>query len=78
MLELEEPPDGFSIGEITGKPDGLLFVIQADVNAPAAGYEDNLIVSAVAERPVRQKNGSVKQTRVPLGALPAVPIKIVD
>lgn len=75
-FELSNPPDGFAIEDIQFTPEGLAFNITTDENAPAPGYEDNLIVLGTLERPAAKKNAAKKQDIVPLGALPAIPVRI--
>lgn len=78
-LELLEPPAGIALGPVTTTPDQLRFYIKADKDLPKTGFQDNLIVELMGERP-RQKDGKpTGQTeRFSAGTLPAIPIQVVD
>ncbi len=78
-LDLYEPPEGITLDNVTVVPEGLAFVLKADKEALKAGFEDNLIVEAFRQYRPKQKDGKLgKQRRDSLGAIPAVPIRIVD
>jgi hypothetical protein len=80
QLALSDPPEGMSIGDVTVAPTEIVFQINADEDAALAGLTDNLIVEASAEW--KGKNGGGKKpakvNRISLGALPAIPIRIVE
>jgi hypothetical protein len=77
-FELSDPPDGFAMEDIQFTAEGISFLITADENAPAPGYEDNLIVNATLERPAAKKGAPKKMDVVSLGVLPAIPIRITE
>jgi hypothetical protein len=79
-LELNEPPDGLILDEVTPLPRGLAFVLKADPAVLEAGFVDNLIVEAFTERTRRRRGGKEagQKQRISLGVLPALPIKLVQ
>jgi len=79
-LELIDPPEGVSLGKVTVVPGALAFALKTDAAAPAVGYVDNLIVQAFVEveRKGRDEKAPKRKFRVPLGALPAIPIEVVN
>jgi hypothetical protein len=83
QLELVDAPPGLSLADVTLTPQGLAVVIRVTEDGPQIGYEDNLIVAAAVERPVRQQQAAQghepqKTRMVPLGVLPAIPFRIVQ
>ena len=79
QLELNEPPEGVTLHDVTVVPEGLAFRLKADKDAMQSGFADNLIIEAFAERVRRDQGGktSKKKQRVSLGVLPAIPFEIV-
>lgn len=79
-LALSDPPKGITLGEVSVVTGGIAFAVKADGNAPSAGYQDNLIVEALADVPMgKPGTDAAKRTRrVSLGFLPAVPVEIVS
>jgi hypothetical protein len=79
-LELNEPPEGVTLHDVTVVPQGLAFQLKADKDAVRAGFADNLIVEAFRESVVRQKDGKPtnQKRRNSVGVLPAIPIEIVQ
>jgi hypothetical protein len=77
-LELFEPPEGVSISEATFIPEGFAFRILTDKNEIEKDVTNNLIVKAYAKlKPKNEKGKSdTKIQRIPLGALPAIPVDI--
>jgi hypothetical protein len=70
-LELQDPPEGVSIGEVSVVPGGVTFQVKAEGKAAQAGYKADLKVAAFLQRPGGAGG------RVALGTLPAVPIEVV-
>ena len=79
QLELNEPPEGVTLHDVTVVPEGLAFRLKADKDAMKSGFADNLIIEAFAKRVRRDQGGktSKKKQRVSLGVLPAIPFEIV-
>jgi len=79
-LELNEPPDGLTLHDVTVVPEGLVFQLKADKEAMQSGFADNLIVEAFRESTPKQKDGkpSNQKRRYSMGVLPAIPIEIVQ
>ncbi|MCP4377811.1 MAG: hypothetical protein GY794_16745 [bacterium] len=79
-LELDDPPDGVTIGKIkpsTDKSGGIEFVLTVDPSKARAGTKGNLIVKASTIRSWKRKNGTQSPPRViPMGVLPAIPFEI--
>src|SRR3989339_1492985 len=78
-FELNEPPKGITIENVTATFDEITLTLKADKNA-SAGLKDNLIIDAFTEQIPRQANpkNKNKQQRIWLGVLPAIPIEIVQ
>ena len=78
-LNLNEPPNGITLQDVTVVPIGLAFALVVDGEAVKAGFADNLIVEAFTERVVRRKGkeGPKRKRRVSLGVLPAIPFEIL-
>ena len=78
-LELNEPPKGVSLRDVSIKPGSLTFLLEADGKAVKPGLKDNLIVEAFTEKDKTRKDGTKtgEKQRVPLGVLPAIPFSIV-
>ncbi|MFH1748371.1 MAG: hypothetical protein ABIG44_15165 [Planctomycetota bacterium] len=79
-LELNDPPKGITLQDVTLTSGTLAFVLQADGTDVKPGYADNLIVEAFmdVERPQRGQEGAKKKQRVSVGFLPAIPIEVVS
>lgn len=77
-LELADPPEGITIGDVSVVRGGLEFQLSAD-DSIEAGFEDNLIVELFIEIARKSDDdGDSKETRrVSLGVLPAIPIEVV-
>jgi len=80
QLELNEPPEGLTLHDVTVVPEGLAFRLKADKDVMQGGFADNLIVEAFREYTVKQKDGkpSNQKRRSSMGILPAIPIEIVQ
>jgi hypothetical protein len=80
QLELNEPPEGVSLHDVTVVPDGLAFKLKADKDAIQSGFTDNLIVEAFREFTPKQQEGkpAPQKRRYSMGVFPAIPIEIVQ
>jgi hypothetical protein len=80
QLELNEPPEGVSLHDMTIVPEGLAFKLKADKDAIQSGFTDNLIVEAFREFTPKQQKGkpAPQKRRYSMGVLPAIPIEIVQ
>jgi len=78
-LELRDPPEGVTLGDVNVHPGGVRFRLKAKRGALPVGYADNLIVEAYREIAPRRRTGrpAREAQRVSIGFLPAIPIKIV-
>jgi hypothetical protein len=80
QLELNEPPDGISMGSVSPGDGETEIVLRSDAAKIKPGVKGNLIVNILAARP-RAAGAAEKpranQARPPLGALPAIPFEIV-
>jgi len=78
-LELDEPPEGVTLQDVTVVPIGLAFELKADGDTAQTGFEDNLIVEAFIETESQRRGGGAagRTQRVSLGLLPAIPFEIV-
>jgi len=79
-LELNEPPEGLTLHDVTVVPEGLVFQLKADKEAMQSGFADNLIIEAFRKFTPKQKGGkpSNQKRRYSMGVLPAIPIEIVQ
>jgi len=77
-FELDEPPKGIAIKELTPGPDGVAIVLCAAAEAKP-GLKGNLIVKAFRETVPEATEGEPKPAprRTPLGMLPPIPFEIV-
>ena len=80
QLELSEPPDGISIESVSAVDGGAEILLRSDAAKIKPGVKGNLIVNIMPAKP-RAASAAGKpranQTRVALGALPAIPFEIV-
>jgi len=78
-LELHEPPEGLTIGNVSVVADGLTFQLKAEKDAVQSGFADNLIVEAFREYRPKQKDGTLsnQKQRYSMGVFPAIPIRVV-
>lgn len=77
QLELDEPPDGISIKDVSAGRDGTEIVLATEADKAKPGLRGNLIVSAYAPLP-KGAGKRQTQTRIPLGTLPAIPFEVVS
>ncbi len=80
QLQLNDPPEGLSLNDVTIMPDGLSFQLKAEKDTMQSGFADNLIIEAFRESVVKQKDGKLtnQKRRNSMGVLPAIPIEIVQ
>ncbi len=78
-LELDQPPTGISIGEITQSRSSVTFELHADAALTPTDNVNNLIIVIIMEITRNSNNDKSKQEtrRISLGVLPAIPIDIV-
>jgi len=78
QLQLNEPPEGLTMHDVTATPNGLSFQLRAGKDA--VHIADNLIVEAFREYAVKRKDGKPtgQRRRNSMGVLPAIPIEIVQ
>lgn len=79
QLQLNEPPEGLTLHDVTVVPEGLAFRLKADKDAMQTGFADNLIVEAFREFTPKQQEGkpAPQKRRISMGVFPAIPIEIV-
>ncbi len=78
-LELNDPPKGVTLGDLTVLPNGLAFEVKVDKIAIEKSFTDNLIVEVFREWTPQAKDGQPAPTkqRTSLGVFPAIPIEVV-
>jgi hypothetical protein len=86
QLELTEPPEGVSIGDVRIDGTGASFVVTADAAVVKPGLRGNLIVAVSGERVPSQRGNQAgtagsapapaARRRVPVGVLPAIPFEV--
>lgn len=74
-LELDEPPNGITIKNVTPTREGAELLLQSDATNAPVGFKGNLIVNAFAE--VRDAKAQQNRQRLPLATLPAMPFEVV-
>lgn len=79
-LQLSDPPEGVTLQDVAVGPDGLAFVLKADLATAKPGLADNLIIEGFTdvERPQRGGAKARSKQRVSVGFLPAIPIEVVQ
>ncbi len=77
-LVLDQPPPGLAISDVSLVDGGIVLELTAGKDVQV-GLEDNLIaeVSIDVERGPKDGEAEQKTQRVPLGYLPAIPIRVV-
>jgi len=77
QLQLNEPPEGLTIHDVTVVPNGLTFQLKAEKDIKHIA--DNLIVEAFREYAAKGKDGKPtgQKRRNSMGVFPAIPIEIV-
>jgi hypothetical protein len=80
-LELNEPPEGITLGKVTAADEGAEIELCSDAAKAKAGLKGNLIVNilpgqALASAAKKKKQGN--QQRVVVGTLPAIPFEVVQ
>jgi len=81
QYELDNPPEGIAIQEVTAVPGGAEIVLACDPVKAKAGFAGNLIIDISGERTAPAANArpaAVNRQRVSLGTLPAVPLEIMN
>ena len=78
-LELDNPPDGIAIQDVSRGPRGLDVLLSVDGAKAKPGLRGNLILNAFMLGPTTTKDGKpvARRWRGPLGALPAVSFEVV-
>jgi hypothetical protein len=78
QLQLNEPPEGLTMHDVTVVPNGLTFQLKAGKDA--VHIADNLIIEAFRESVVKKKDGkpTTQKSRYSMGVFPAIPIEIVQ
>ena len=81
QLELNDPPDGISIANVSRSDAETKIVLRSDAAKIKSGASGNLIVTVIAARQRPAQSGGKpqpnQQRRVALGSLPAIPFQIV-
>jgi len=78
-LQLSDPPDGISIGDISPTADGAAISFKADAAKVKPGLKGNLIVEAFTEKTPPPVDGKTPaKNRWSNGFLPAIPFEVVD
>ena len=78
-LELNGPPEGLTLENVSVMPDGLAFSLKAEKDVMPSDFADNLIIEAFREYRPKQKDGKLsnQKRRYSMGVFPAIPIKVV-
>ena len=78
QLQLNQPPEGLTMHDVTIVPNGISFQLKAGKDA--VHIADNLIIEAFRESVVKKKDGKPtnQKRRYSMGIFPAIPIEIVQ
>ena len=74
-LELNDPPEGLSLKDVSASQLGVTLLIEADSKTTPAGLRGNLIVDVFLRRPPSADKKNTPKD-IPLGTLPAIPFEI--
>jgi len=79
LLELSEPPDGITLGEMPPIQELTEVVLQCDATKAKPGLKGNLIINVFGERqpPAQPGKAQAPRQRISLGTLPAIPFEII-
>ncbi len=78
-LQLSDPPDGISVGDISPTADGAAISFTADAAKAKPGLKGNLIIEAFNERQPPPVDGKTPaKSRYSIGFLPAIPFEVVE
>ncbi len=79
LIELNNPPEGFSLEDMTTEKSGSVSLsLKYDMSKMMPGYKGNLIFNVYVERDSQKGSGAQNpKRRVPLGAMPAIPFEYV-
>jgi hypothetical protein len=80
-LELNEPPEGITLGKVSAADEGAEIELRSDAAKAKAGLKGNLIVNILpgqALAVVAKKKKQGNQQRTVVGTLPAIPFEIVQ
>lgn len=79
QLELNNPPEGVSLGDVKVTPNGLACQVRIAKDIAQKQFAGNLILEAFTTYQPKPQNGKPqKKRRVSAGVLPAVPVRIVQ
>ncbi|MBL7215749.1 MAG: hypothetical protein ISS71_08745 [Phycisphaerae bacterium] len=78
-LELQNPPEGISLHNVTVIPGGLTLTLKAD-STVKKDWADNLIIEVFRELTPEGKDGKTPNNRQqqPIGLIPAIPVKLLS
>ncbi len=80
-LELNEPPEGITLGNVSPASEGAEIELHSDAAKARPGLKGNLIVNVMQGDALvaAQKNRKqANQKRLPVGTLPAIPFEVVQ
>ena len=76
-LQLFDPPEGISIGEVTTLPDGSMALTVQAASSVKPGFACNLLLEAFVERtPPVPEGKKPEKRRWSIGVLPAIPLRV--
>jgi hypothetical protein len=80
QLELNEPPDGITLQEVSPIREGAEIVLHSDAAKVKPGLGGNLIVNLLPAPPQdpNQQKAQANRRRTPVSTLPAIPFDIID
>jgi hypothetical protein len=77
QVELSDPPEGIALDKVSRFDKGVMIVLRGDAEKAQPGLKGNLIANAFQKMTFTDKEGKSRETRSPLGTLPAIPFEIV-
>jgi hypothetical protein len=76
-IELDTPPKGIAVKDVSTDDGEVVLVIGAELEEPRSGMKGNLILNAFLETTAENSDGKPTTARSYLGMLPAVPFEVI-
>ena len=79
-LELNEPPEGITLGKVSPVSEGAEIELRSDAAKAKPGLKGNLIVNIMQGEQIaaQKKKKQANQARLAVGTLPAIPFEVVQ
>jgi hypothetical protein len=77
-LELNDPPEGITLGNVSPIGEGAEIELRSDATKAKPGLKGNLIVNIQAPIAAQKNKKQANQKRPAIGTLPAIPFEVVQ